>query len=126
MTPQPSDRGAVAVVASAIAALALVLGAMLVDVTVLVAHRLRVAAAADAAALAAAPATFDGRETAWSAASSVAAANDVRLVTCRCDANRSLAPRRVEVVVADAVDLVFFGRHQVTAASAALYSPLPP
>jgi hypothetical protein len=125
--PPGTDRGASSLLVVAAAGLAVVLAALVIDVGLLVAHRLRVAAAADAAALAAAPVTFRRFGAAAdprSEAAAIARQNDAVLVSCVCGINTSLATRSVRVVVAADIDLVFFGRQRVTAESAASYTPI--
>jgi hypothetical protein len=110
----------------AVIGVALLASVLIVDIGGYLVARLHAAAAADAAALAAAPATFppaSGNERPIEAARRFAAANDVRLVACRCAVDASWATRRVEVVVVRAVDLVVLGRHEVQAIGAAEFSP---
>jgi Flp pilus assembly protein TadG len=105
---------------------ALLVSVLIVDIGGYLAARLHAAAAADAVALAAAPATFpraNDRDTPTEAARRIAAANDVRVIACRCAVDASWATRRVEVVVAREVELVMLGRHEVRAIGAAEFSP---
>ena len=121
-----SDSGASGIVMVAIVGAALVASFLIADLSVLLAARLDAAGAADAAALAAAPATFpQGRrsERPAEAAGRVGAANGVRVVACRCSIDPSWAPRRVEVVVARDVDLVILGPIEVHATGAAEFAP---
>lgn len=88
--------------------------------------RRRAVAAADAAALAAAPVTFrpyGARGSPAQEAARFAVSNGARLVACHCSIDRSWAPRTVEVEVEAAVDVVFFGRRTVRASSRARFSP---
>ena len=121
------DRGASSLLVVAATAVAVVVAALVIDVAVLVGHRLRVAAAADASALAAAPVTFRAFGTSGSPvaeAAAIARDNDAVLLTCACPVDPTLRSRSVRVVVASDVELLFFGRQRVTAASAATYTPL--
>ena len=54
---------------------------------------------------------------------SIAAANGVRMVECRCAIDTTWAPRRVEVLVATRVDLAILGQIEVRAVGAAEFSP---
>ena len=122
-----ADRGASSILVVAAAGLAVILAALVIDVGLLVAHRLRVAAAADAAALAAAPVTFrqfGAIAGPRSEAAAIARENGAVLVSCVCGIDPSLATRSVRVVVAAEIDLMFFGRQRVTAQSAAAYTPI--
>jgi hypothetical protein len=121
------QRGASSLLAVAATGLAIVLAALVLDVALLVGHRLQMAAAADAAALAAAPVTFRGFGTTLSPrgeAAAIARANGARLVTCACAVDTSLRVRSVRVVVAADAHLLFFGRQRVTAESVATYTPI--
>ena len=87
---------------------------------------LQAAAAADAAALAAAPVTFrpfGAGGTASEEAARFAAANGARLVACRCAPDASWEPRTVAVTVAKTVDLAAFGTRTVRASSRAEFVP---
>ena len=88
--------------------------------------RTRATAAADAAALAAAPMTFPpvaGRRSPEAEASRLARANGARLVSCLCPRVATFAPRRVEVIVLVAVDLPVLGLRWVEGSSAAEFVP---
>lgn len=96
------------------------------DVGLAFAARLQAAAAADAAALAAAPVTFRpfgaaGRPT--DEARRLAEANGVVLVACRCPIDRSWRPRVTEVVVERRVGLLGIGAITVSATSRAEFDP---
>ena len=121
-----SEAGSSSLLAIAAVAVALVVAVLVVDVGILVAGRLQVAAAADAAALAAAPVTFRSFGAAGgpvAEAARFADANGARLVSCVCAVDATLAERTVRVVVASHVDLLLFGRLAVSAESAASYRP---
>ncbi len=86
----------------------------------------KAAAAADAAALAAAPVTFRpfgaiGSPTAEAAR--FAQANGARLITCRCQVDRSWETRTVVVTVARTVFVIGIGDVTVRATSRATFEP---
>lgn len=117
------QKGAATVVAAAMTAGLILVAAALVDVSRLVAAQTQATAAADAAALAAAPLTFFGGDPAGEA-SRFAARNGARLQACRCPIDRSLDPRVVLVEVAKTIELALFGSRTVRARAAAEFSPL--
>ncbi len=111
----------------AVGGLVVVLTVLLADVGGFLAARLQASAAADAAALAAAPVTFRPFGSAGSPideAARFAVANGARLVTCRCPVDPSWSPREVEVVVAVSVDLMVFGATEAQARSRAEFIPI--
>jgi hypothetical protein len=116
------ERGAATIVAVAVAAGLVVVAAGLVDVSRLVAAQVQATAAADAAALAAAPLTFLGGDP-TEEAMAFAARNGAGLRACRCPIDRSLDPRVVLVEVAKTIDLALLGSHTVRARAAAEFSP---
>jgi len=86
----------------------------------------RARAAADAAALAAAPVTFrpfgaDG--SARREAAIFAGANGAALITCRCNPDPSWEPRIVVVTVRHAFAVVLFGEQTVRATARAEFVP---
>ncbi len=88
--------------------------------------RVEATAAADAAALAAAPVTFrpfGAAGTPAQEAARFAAANGANLVSCSCPVDRSMEPRTVKVEVSRAVALWPVGRVTVTASSRAEFVP---
>jgi hypothetical protein len=89
------------------------------------AARLQASAAADAAALAAAPATFrpGAAGSPVDEASRFAAANGARLVSCRCPIDERWRRRRVVVVVERSVRLPLLGERRVRARSSAEFVP---
>ncbi len=89
----------------------------------LVAAHTQATAAADAAALAAAPVTFLGGNPEGEAAK-FAAVNGARLLRCDCRRDSSFASRTVVVEVAQQVDLPVFGLRTVRARAAAEFAPL--
>jgi hypothetical protein len=110
----------------AVACLALVMTLGVADAGLALGGRLQAAAAADAAALAAAPVTFrpfgaTGSPTAE--ARRVAAANGSVLVSCRCPIDRDWLPRTVEVVVERRVALLGVGSIITRAVSRAEFDP---
>ena len=120
------QRGAAALPVLGIVGLLIILAFVVSDVGRYLATRSHAVAAADAAALAAAPVTFrpygaTGSPTAEAAR--FAAANGARLLRCVCRLDPSFTPRRVEVLVATTVDLSLFGRREVTAHSRAEFRP---
>ncbi len=121
------QEGAVGVVVAALAGLAVVLCLLVTDVAAVVAEREQLATAAEAAALAAAPLTFNGFAIdvdPTRAARDVATANGARLVACRCPYDRSWAPRTVVVQVSTEVDLRLLGRRSLSVAAAAEFRPI--
>jgi hypothetical protein len=110
--------GAMAVVAVVSVAVA-ALGA-------LYAARTQTQAAADAAALAAAVATYPpaSDRSPESAAAMMADRNGAVLVGCRCSTETSLATRTVEIITASVVDLPVFGEVEVRASGRAEFDPL--
>ncbi len=106
-----------------LAAMALVLVA---DVSVYIAAGFRASAAADAAALAAAPLTFQqfgSSATPLEAAREFAARNGSTLARCKCAEDSSWSPRTVEVVVRREVSLILFGSRTVSAIGRAEFVP---
>ena len=120
------ERGSAAVLLLAVAGLVAILAVGVANVGIAFAGRLQAAAAADAAALAAAPVTFRPFGAAGSPAEEArrfAGANGARLVACRCPIDRSWQPRVVEIVVERRVELLSMGSITVRASSRAEFSP---
>ena len=120
------EQGSAAVLLLAVAGLMVILAVGVADVGIAFAGRLQAAAAADAAALAAAPVTFRPFGAAGSPAEEArrfAGANGARLVAGRCPIDRSWQPRVVEVVVERRVELLGIGSITVRASSRAEFSP---
>ncbi len=122
-----SDRGSASVLIVGFLGLLLVLGFMLGTAGHYLVVQSGVQAAADAAALAAAPVTFrpfgsDGSPAAEAAR--FAAANGGRLIACRCPIDRSWETRVVEVEVGKEIDLMGLGRKEVRARAAAEFVPV--
>jgi nucleotide-binding universal stress UspA family protein len=110
----------------AIGAMLVVLSMLVADVGGFLAARQQVAAAADAAALAAAPVTFRPFGATGSPAQEAArfaAANGASLVWCRCVVDRTWETREVEVLVQRSVDLILLGRRRITVWSRAEFVP---
>ena len=107
--------------------LLVVLGLMLGAAGQFLAARSRVQAAADAAALAAAPVTFrrfgSSGDPAAEAAR-LAEANGAQLIRCLCSVNRSWDSRIVEVEVGEEITLVGLGFMEVRGTAAAEFVPI--
>ena len=96
------------------------------DIAGYIAVGMQAATAADAAALAAAPVTFDSFGTIRTPrleAQAFAEANGASLVSCRCPVDRSWNARTVEVIVERSVRLVLFGSRNVRAIGRAEFVP---
>ena len=109
-------------------AVVLVLAIALAAVGQYLAARLQAAAAADAAALAAAPVTFAPYGAAGSPreeAARFAAENGARLVACTCPYDPGPDPRRVDVEVEREVRVLGIGTVTVRARSSAEFTPPP-
>ena len=117
-----SEQGSITVVASSVVALVLVMAAGLGVAGQLVAGWSQTATAADAAALAAAPATFLGSPV--EEASRIAAANGSRLISCMCPVDRSFATRTVEVRTETRVQIPVLGDVAIRATSRAEFDPM--
>jgi uncharacterized membrane protein len=123
-----TDRGTTSVLVAAVLLLVTVLGvALIVGLGRLAAARAALQGAADAAALAAAPATFDpfgGPSDPKVAAERMASANGALLVACDCDLDPTWAPRVVVVEVARRVVVLGPFDPVVTARAAAEFTPV--
>jgi len=121
------ERGAVTVLGLAVGGAALVVALLIAAAGQVVASRARADLAADAAALAAAPATFrsfGGSGSPWREADRAATVNGARLVRCECPADSSYAARVVVVEVSVDVDILGLGVRRVSSTAAAEFSPL--
>lgn len=121
-----SERGSGSVLAIAAMALVILVAVVVLAATQIVTARSRAIAAADAAALAAAPMTFPpvaGDRSPADEALTLAEANGARLVSCVCSLVATFEPRQVEVTVAVSVDLPLLGLRWVHASSAAEFVP---
>lgn len=122
---RPSERGMITVLAPVVVGMLLVMAAALLDVTAVVSARIRSQTAADAAALAAAPATFNPAVVPRKAAQRMAEANGARLVWCRCLVDRRPAPRTVSVRTEVVVRLWLWEDVRVSAQARAEFTPYP-
>jgi len=121
-----NQQGSAAVLLVAVAGFILLLTAALGAVGACLRARAEAVAAADAAALAAAPVTFApfGAETGPTAeAARFAALNGARLLECACPVDTSWDPRTVTVRVALDVELWPTGSVTVTAVGRAEFVP---
>ncbi len=116
------ERGSASLAAVAVSMVVFVLGALVVDVARVVDTRLRAQTAADAAALAAAAATFESNPV--TAADRYSRLNGARLVACRCRVDRSLGSRVVRVVVVIPIDPWLLPFDRVEASATAEYDPV--
>lgn len=120
------ERGSAVMALLGVALLVALLAALLVDVGRVLAARSQVAAAADAAALAAAPVTFrpfGASGTPAQEAARFAAANGARLVRCQCPVDTTWNDREVEVVVEATAALSLLGAVTLQASSRAEFIP---
>ena len=120
------ERGSAAVLLLAVAGLVLLLALGVADAGIAFSARLQAAAAADAAALAAAPVTFRPFGATGSPAAEarrLATANGAVLTTCSCPIDRTWQARVVHVVVERRVDLLGIGAITVRASSRAEFAP---
>lgn len=117
------ERGAASLMAVVVVTILLVAGAGLGAAGRVVAAHVQATAAADAAALAAAPLTFLGGDPRAEAAT-YAARNGGRLEECRCPVDRRLVARVVTVEVSLALDPGILGVDKVWARAAAEFDPL--
>ncbi len=120
------DRGAVGIVLLAVAAATLIVAMAMVAVGQYLIGYSRAQAAADAAALAAAPVTFSPFGATGSArreAAIFAAANGSVLIACRCPPDPSWESRTVVVTVRRSFRVVLFGDQSVEAVGRAEFIP---
>lgn len=121
------QRGNATVLVAALLALGALLSIMTVDVARVTAARAQLTAAADAAALAAAPVTFSsfGMDTdPRAAASAIARANGATMVSCICPVDQTWSARTAVVVVEATVDLLFLKSIRLQASAAAEFRPV--
>jgi secretion/DNA translocation related TadE-like protein len=115
-----TERGSASVLGTAISAVILLLGLMVVTVAGVVSAAFHARTAAEAAALAAvSPVVRDP----VAAARGVAALNRATLVSCRCPSPGTPPPVTAHVHVQTVVDIPFFGELTIPAESAAEYVP---
>lgn len=101
------------------------IGIAVLDISAVVSARTRSQTAADAAALAAAPATFTLASPPEDAATRMAEANGARLVWCRCRVDRRPKVRTVTVETAVVARLWLWEEVTVFARSRAEFIPYP-
>ncbi|HEY7704310.1 MAG TPA: pilus assembly protein TadG-related protein [Acidimicrobiia bacterium] len=121
-----TERGAVSILVISVLAALIVLGLAVTGAGLVIDARAHAVNAADAAALAAAVASFPplGSGAAPnSAARAMAVANGARLVECRCPVVPDWVPRSVTVRVGVEVSLPLVGRRTVFATSEAEFDP---
>ena len=122
-----SERGSVTVLVVGLVGMLVVLGMMLGAAGQFLSARGRVQAAADAAALAAAPVTFrrfgSSGDPAAEAAR-LAGANGARLIRCFCSIDRSWDSRIVEVEVGEDINVIGLGLMEVRGKAAAEFIPV--
>lgn len=121
-----SDRGGAAVLLLGVVAVVLLLAAVLGAVGAYLRARVEAVAAADAAALAAAPVTFlpfGAEGTPAEEAARFASANGTRLLSCVCPVDSSWEPRTVTVRVSREARLWPVGSLIVTAVGRAEFLP---
>jgi len=121
-----NDRGGAAVLLAAVAGVVLLLAAVLGAVGSFLLARVEAVAAADAAALAAAPVTFlpfGATGTPAQEAARFAAVNGARLLSCSCPLDPSWEPRTVTVQVSREALLWPAGSITVTATGRAEFLP---
>lgn len=116
------ERGSASLLAVTVSMVVVVASLAAADFARLVDVRLRALAAADAAALAAAPLTMTGNPVAE--AERFAELNQARLVSCECPVDPSPVARWVTVVVEIPVDTWIIPARMVTAVASAEFDPL--
>lgn len=121
-----NERGSVTVVMMAVTALLVLFLVATASLGGLYAVRSKAASAADAAALAAAVATYPGtgRGSPESEARRIADSNGAALVDCRCPVNSELERRTVTVLVVIEVEVPIFGRVRIGGESRAEFDPM--
>jgi secretion/DNA translocation related TadE-like protein len=121
-----SERGSMTVIGIAVIGLFMVVSTAIAGLGVTYSARARAATAADAAALAAAVATYPplGRGTPEGEAARAAALNSAEVERCLCRVDPSLEDRSVTVVVSVPVVLPLLGAVRVTSSSSAEFSPM--
>ena len=120
------ESGSAALLLVGVAGVVLTLMLGVANTGIALAARLQAAAAADAAALAAAPVTFHPLGATGSPAAEarrLAAANGAVLTRCACPVDRSWRDRVVEVEVERSADLIGLGTVTVRASSRAEFAP---
>jgi len=121
-----SESGSVSVIVAAVMVLAVMSALVLGAVGQTQAGALRAQTAADAAALAAAVATFPGTGSPAPhvEAERLAAANGSRVARCICPVDPSFTERTVEITVRLEIEVLGFGQATIERVSRAEFSPL--
>lgn len=120
------EHGAAAVLVAALCCVAVTMALVVGSIGQVLTAAGRARAAADAAALAAAPMTFDpeaGPTAPTAEAHRFARANGADLVACSCPRDPSFRTRTVSVIVEVGVRTALFGTHRVRASSRARFTP---
>jgi predicted membrane-bound mannosyltransferase len=123
---RPEESGSATIVSMLVVGLVLAAVVGLGSLTVLYGARTEASTAADAAALAAAVATYPpaGAGTPESEAARYASANGAVVVTCTCTVDPSLASRTVTVIVEREVSVPIFGSLRVKAGATGEFDPV--
>lgn len=120
-----AERGSVSLAMAAMAGVIVVMTVAVSSLTLVYGGATRAGTAADAAALAAAVATYPSaaESSPLQAAREIARRNGATLVSCRCVVDVSLARRSVEVGVSVSVDVPILGNHVVVRRARAEFDP---
>ncbi len=121
------DSGAASLLVAGLLLVAVLCAGLVADLARLAGARAQLVAAADAAALAAAPvtfATFGSTMSPRQAATWAAGDNGADLVECVCGLDSSWRRRRVVVTVSTRVGLWLFADRELRAVAAAEFSPV--
>lgn len=120
------EHGSATILAAMVIGLVLAAVIGLGSLTILYGAKTEASTAADAAALAAAVATYPpaGAGTPGAEASRYATANGAVVVSCVCAVNPSFATRTVTVIVEKQVSVPFFGTLGVKAGATGEFDPL--
>ena len=121
-----AQEGSATLAALGLGLVCVLLALLVADIGVYLAGRAQAQAAADAAALAAAPVTFrafGGGDDPAAAAASAAAGNGARLESCRCARDSGWRKRSVVVRVTVPVEMLLLGSDVATATSRATFDP---
>jgi hypothetical protein len=123
---KPGEHGSATVLVATIVGLVLTAVIGLGSLTILYGARTEAGTAADAAALAAAVATYPpaGAGTPGAEAARYATANGAVVVSCTCTVDPSFAIRTVTVIVEKQVSVPFFGTLGVKAGATGEFDPL--
>jgi hypothetical protein len=123
---KPGEHGSATILVAMVVGLILTAVIGLGSITILYGARTEAGTAADAAALAAAVATYPpaGAGTPGVEASRYAAANGAVVVSCLCPVDPSFATRTVTVIVEKQVSVPFFGTLGVKAGATGEFDPI--